>query len=462
MKKIFLLLIILLLLVGCSSKKEEQKKYELVEVNKEIIIITDDKNVNNNTKISVVVEENNYSNLSNSINKSIAYDISLLNNEEKANIKSNSEVYLKIPEDFDTEKLIVYYVLNNEIKDTFDVEVVEKDQNQYAKFKTNHFSIYVLAELKENSITDVPVVDKNEIKLEEEKPKEENNESSNKNNSTSSLSTINLVGNWKSNSSESYYTFKEDGTGILYSNDTGITVEHTFKWNLNGKKLSISYSEGWLGSISQEIIIYNENKIDIQPRTKVIYNRYYGKIPNNKEYDETLNFKVKYINIPSGLEVADGNSTTEKVRIKTKDANLLNSTYEIIFDLSNCTVNSCNAKPSFDLPSGIEVISSVISKSINMRNKRYYRDVYFDILYVNFSSGYYDAVSSKSVFKATVYAESEEELNNATYQVYIDMKEHDAPGTWNVLAEYFASGKVNLTNEGMSEYVTVTVTEKQN
>lgn len=479
MKKVLSLLlcgVLLFGIVGCG--KEKIKEYEIKEEKSGVIVITDDKNVNDDTKVRVKEDKTDYSSINENINKYIAYDISLSNDDDTISVENKSKVYLKIPDDYDKKKLVVYYILNNEIKETFNVKVVDKNKESYAMFETNHFSIYVLAELKEDVKENVK---ENEIeedsKVTEEKEDDSqvntgnntndntstnNNSSSNSNSNSnsSSTNTVNLVGNWKHDSSNTYYTFKSDYSGILYINATEETATYTFVWGFQDGNLSIKYDDSSMGSTKGKIKIYNENKIDIQPSKGLIYNRYSGEITVNKIVEKDIKLKVNYINIPNGLEVTNSNNDEETVHVRTSNESLLKNTYTVSYDLSHCTISNCIATPTYNVPSDFKLSATVISRTVSLRNKRYYRDVYFDILYVNFSSGYYDATSSKTVFKANVYAESEEELDNAKYQVYIDMKDNNAPGTWNVLAEYFASGKVNLTQEGLSEYVTVTVTEK--
>lgn len=464
--KIVLCGVIILSITGCGNKKEETKKYEIKEESSGIIVVTDDKNVSDETKINVKEDTTDYSNINENINKYVAYDISLSNNNDIISIETESEVYLKIPNDYDPEKLVVYYILDNVIEETFDVEVIQKDKENYAMFKTNHFSIYVLAELKEN----VQIEDSKEDNLQENKENSiENTESdsntntssnTNANNTSSNLTTVNLVGNWKCLGAETYYTFKSDGTGILYLNHTEETKKYTFTWSLKNKNLSIKYSDSGMGSISGEIKIYDENKIDIQPKKQLIYNRYYGEIPNKKIIEKDLTLKVNYINIPNGLELADNNSNVETVHVRTNDESLLSNTYTVTYDLSNCTLNSCSARATYNVPDEFTLSSTTVSKSVSLRNKRYYRDVNFKVYYTNFSDGYYNIESSKTVFKANVYADSETQLNNSTYSVYVDMSNNNTPGTWTVSAQYFVSGGARLTKEGLTENITVTVTEE--
>lgn len=145
-RKVFYILLCAIFIVsitGCGSKKENQKSNKLVDSKTGVIVITDDSNVNDKTTLTVKKDKSDYSDLSEKIEKYIAYDISL-KNEKKVTLSKSAEVSIKIPEDYDKDNLIVYYIKDNKISETFDVEV----SGDLAKFKTTHFSIYVLAQLK--------------------------------------------------------------------------------------------------------------------------------------------------------------------------------------------------------------------------------------------------------------------------------------------------------------------------
>ena len=107
----------------------------------------------NDTIIKVDKNNDNYSELNEDIEKYIAYDISLVN--EKNNIKSKIAkgivVSVKIPNNFNKDNLVIYYVKDGIINETYNVII----DDEYAKFETTHFSIYVLAELKEKKKEEV-------------------------------------------------------------------------------------------------------------------------------------------------------------------------------------------------------------------------------------------------------------------------------------------------------------------
>ena len=441
MKKIFLLLLVLLLIVGCSNKKEISKNYELIEESSNTIVITNDKNVTDKTKVKVVKQDKDYSELSNNINKSIAYDISLSNDNENLEITSKTKVYLKMPEDFNTTKLVVYYVMDNEILDTFDVEVEKKNDIDYAVFETNHFSIYVLSELKEID----NYINKEEIKEDENNQVNDNlneevednsstnidnslndkNDNITNNSSTNSstskndnvtnnttkpspeISTINLVGKWKSEEANTYIVFNSNGTGSMYMVESYETVEHTFNWSLSGLMLTMNYAESWLGGGTEEIKIYNENRFDMVPRRNVIYSRFNGEIPMNKTYTKNLSFKINYINIPEGLEFVYNYSNERIWYVSSTNESLLNNTYTVTYDFSSCSVGKCSLMPKFDIPDGITFLSSVVESEFELRKIRIFKDIVFNVNFLNFDSSKYNIDTGEKIFMTGVYAESE-------------------------------------------------------
>ena len=71
------------------------------------------------------------------------YDIELLNEYEKI-IPDEGTVYIKIPDNFNKDKLAVYNVSNYVIMNDTEFEV----EGKYVKFKTNQLGSYAIAELK--------------------------------------------------------------------------------------------------------------------------------------------------------------------------------------------------------------------------------------------------------------------------------------------------------------------------
>lgn len=89
--------------------------------------------------------------LSKLVNKFIAYNIDVLDeNNQKIQINSSVKVSIKIPEEFNKQNLVVYY-LGDEME-SYDVTV----NGDYAEFMTNHFSEYILAEKNSKNETKNP------------------------------------------------------------------------------------------------------------------------------------------------------------------------------------------------------------------------------------------------------------------------------------------------------------------
>ena len=91
------------------------------------------------------------------LNDNLMFDLKLFSNGLDKYItkleNGEFEVRIPIPDNYKEKDLVVYYVTSNGEIEEYNVEL---DKNkEYAVFKTNHFSIYTLAEKKvENTITD--------------------------------------------------------------------------------------------------------------------------------------------------------------------------------------------------------------------------------------------------------------------------------------------------------------------
>ena len=218
---------------------------------------------------------------------------------------------------------------------------------------------------------DKPVIKEETSQKEEIKPKPEATQKPQTNNSSNNNTqkNINLVGNWKHESSNTYYTFNSDYSGILYVNATGETIKYTFVWGFQDGRLSIRYHDPGMGSVNNNITIYNDNRIDIQPSKGLIYSRYYGEIVVNRVIERDIRLKVNYINVPSGLEVRESNATEETVHVRTSNESLLNNVYSVSYDLSHCTIESCVVTPIYNVPSEFKLSATTISKSVSLINK---------------------------------------------------------------------------------------------
>lgn len=103
--------------------------------------------------------------LSDKVNNFKAYDIFLEVNSQKVQPNGKVKISLLIPEEFDTENLVVYYVDGDNLVE-YKVEIEKIGDNYYATFETDHFSIYVLAE-KKVEITEDNTNSKEEITSQE-------------------------------------------------------------------------------------------------------------------------------------------------------------------------------------------------------------------------------------------------------------------------------------------------------
>lgn len=78
--------------------------------------------------------------------KTTVYDINLLKDNVKIQPNGKVKISLPIPEGYDKTKLEIYRVDENGEKTKYDVKV----EGNYATFETDHFSIYVLADVTKN------------------------------------------------------------------------------------------------------------------------------------------------------------------------------------------------------------------------------------------------------------------------------------------------------------------------
>lgn len=81
--------------------------------------------------------------------KFTAYDITLTSNGVKVQPNGKVKISIPVPSDYNKGRLVVYRVDEDGTKTKYDVKV----EDNYATFETDHFSTYVLAELKEETTT---------------------------------------------------------------------------------------------------------------------------------------------------------------------------------------------------------------------------------------------------------------------------------------------------------------------
>ena len=93
--------------------------------------------------------------LKDTVSKIAIYDISLQSNGVDIQPNGKVKISIPIPNDFDTNKIVVYRIDENGTKTEYTVKVLDN----YAIFETDHFSTYVLAEkanIEDNTQTEEP------------------------------------------------------------------------------------------------------------------------------------------------------------------------------------------------------------------------------------------------------------------------------------------------------------------
>jgi len=148
-RKFLVLVFAFLLIVGCKDDKiSNEVKYKTINNNYTFISIKES-DKNKNLKVKTTILEEDYTKIILNSNKAVAYEIDLINEKEKiSKLDEKIKVGVLIPDDFDENNLMVYYVENEDVKETFDVEVEMQNNVKYATFTTSHFSTYVLVEIK--------------------------------------------------------------------------------------------------------------------------------------------------------------------------------------------------------------------------------------------------------------------------------------------------------------------------
>ncbi|MBR1376190.1 MAG: hypothetical protein IJ565_00015 [Bacilli bacterium] len=141
--------IIILGITGCGSKNEFVLSNNLKD-DETGITITPNEYIDDDVKV-VVEDKTNDVTMVDGVLHYVAYDISLakydgdIKLDKKIDISKEVEVSIKIPSNFNKDNdLVIYYMKDDKIEETYEVEV----DGELAKFKTTHFSIYVLAEIE--------------------------------------------------------------------------------------------------------------------------------------------------------------------------------------------------------------------------------------------------------------------------------------------------------------------------
>ena len=143
--------------------------------NEEVKFETYDIYVPSNTKLSI--EENTKSefviksNVS-EFNKYISYDIKLKNGKKEVEPTGNVNVSIKIPTEFNKDKLELYYINSNSECEKLQFEL----NGDYINFTTKHFSTYAMVDTSTKKIVDENKTDDNNENVVDDSENKENKE----------------------------------------------------------------------------------------------------------------------------------------------------------------------------------------------------------------------------------------------------------------------------------------------
>ena len=397
MKKILIIFMCLLLATACADKKNEESKptneTETVVLEDEEVTVTVENKNDEKLTLNVETVTENYDNLNDNINKTVAFDIKLIKGNEELTESDNMKIMLKVPNEYNKANIVVYYIEEAKIVETYNVEIINKDEINYASFKTNSLGTYVLAELKneETEKEEVKKETKEETKTDKTTTKKENtntssssNKTNDKTNSTNqdntqteSTKTINLVGAWKVTTGKTIMVYNKDYSGQLinlfdYADPSFVP----FVWSLNGTSLYTKYLKNGYGSATSNIKIVDENTFEL--KNGVVYKRYSGEIPKEKVYyNGSFTLDVEVRNVPENLQVVGKYTATYKFR--TLDEDIYNKTVKFSegahVNASGCTAAG-KCQLSVQLPlnfpstsSGIEYMGGVSVINIELISK---------------------------------------------------------------------------------------------
>lgn len=376
MKKLILIICTILLFTGCGKVEQKNNTITLKDENQYVYIESNDDNVTSNTKVEIGNINKDFTELDANFEKAIGYEIDLKNSNEKVELSSKVKVGILIPEDFSNENLKVYYLENNKISEEFAVEVKEIENQRYAVFETNHFSTYILVQIKQK------LENKEEQETIKEEEKEENtpnnstetnkntntsnqttnnnqkpNNNTNSNNNTNTnqntkpetQTTINLVGMWQT-ASDRFYKFNSDGTGMeaIYL-DRWTNID--FTWSYQNGNLTINQAGR---TYNNKLIIYNNDKFT---NSTSVFNRYYGDWPSNKDefgnITEGKKIVFELINIPEGLKVTKQATTSVYIEVTGPSDVIKNGSFRGVIDLSNAVEGDNPVHINYIFPEGV-------------------------------------------------------------------------------------------------------------
>jgi len=161
-----------------SSMLQNDVKYKATDIVTDVEISTEDFNIPLDTSIFVDMIKNGtekYKEIIDKldINNAYIYDFKLFSSSLDKYISKLEngyfEIKIPVPEEYKGKSLVVYYVKDDGSKENYEVIT----EGNYVRFKTNHFSVYALAEEKvdvndnetKNNNTEVPKTNDNLITL---------------------------------------------------------------------------------------------------------------------------------------------------------------------------------------------------------------------------------------------------------------------------------------------------------
>lgn len=135
-----------------DNSKEVQIETEKNVVPEGTVVIAD--KITAGDKLDVVTES-----LKEVTDKFFAFDISLENDNVKIQPNGKVKVTISIPTGYDKNKLVVYYINDNGVKEKLPSTI----NNEKISFETEHFSTYVIAESTINEVDENPEAGTNSI-----------------------------------------------------------------------------------------------------------------------------------------------------------------------------------------------------------------------------------------------------------------------------------------------------------
>ena len=164
-----------------SSSKVEEYEFILINIEGEekaeiqvednitnVILDATSEVVPKNTKLIISKLENGtkYENAGKSLKegteKFVVYDITLESEGVSIQPDGKVKISIPIPSEFGTKNIVVYRVEDDGTKTKYEVKIETINGKTYAVFETDHFSIYTVAQEKEETVTETTSTEKEE------------------------------------------------------------------------------------------------------------------------------------------------------------------------------------------------------------------------------------------------------------------------------------------------------------